>query len=390
MTRRLALLTIGALVTTTSPAQQARTSQLKTVAHNLVTSTMLKEGQTLLISGSVRDVALMEDLAIEAQKTGLQPVLSIWSERLIRRSYDEVPATYDAQERTLGMGMTKLFDGQIAIDFGETEGLLKGVPAERIAARAKANAPVNEAFLKRNTHFVNLGNGLYPTSTLAKRLGIAQTRLAANFWKAVAVPSEQLAAAAERLRSAFAGRKTVRLTHPNGTDLTFEVTDQTPTISAGALTEAQAQQGGAALWTWLPAGEFQIAAVPGSAAGKVVIDKSLWRGQIVSGLTLVFSNGKLTGMTATSGLAALKADYDAGGSGKDLFGLIDIGLNPGITVPLATGAIVWPQAGAVTIAFGNDLVAGGSNNSDFAYAGQLGGASVAIDGKAVLEHGRLK
>src|SRR3989449_4869212 len=106
------------------------------------------------------------------------------------------------------MGMTKLFDGQIAIDFGETEGLLKGVPAERIATRAKANAPVNEAFLKRNTHFVNLGNGLYPTSTLAKRLGIAQTRLAANFWKAVAVPSEQLAAAAERLRSAFAGRKT--------------------------------------------------------------------------------------------------------------------------------------------------------------------------------------
>src|SRR2546427_6691475 len=39
----------------------------------------------------------MEDLAIEAQKLGLQPVLSIWSERLIRRSYDEVPAKYDAR-----------------------------------------------------------------------------------------------------------------------------------------------------------------------------------------------------------------------------------------------------------------------------------------------------
>src|SRR2546427_10953961 len=112
----------------------------------------------------------MEDLAIEAQKLGLQPVLSIWSERLIRRSYDEVPAKYDAQEQTLGMGMAKLFDGQIAIDFGETEGLLKGVPPERIAARSKANAPVFEAFLKRNTHFVNLGNGLYPTRTLAQRL----------------------------------------------------------------------------------------------------------------------------------------------------------------------------------------------------------------------------
>ena len=391
MTQRLALLLLtGAVVATAVPAQQAAKSQLKAVAHNLVTSTGLKEGQTVLISGSVRDAALMEDLAIEAQKLGLQPVLSIWSERLIRRSYDEVPAKYDAQEQTLGMGMAKLFDGQIAIDFGETEGLLKGVPPERIAARSKANAPVFEAFLKRNTHFVNLGNGLYPTRTLAKRLGISQARLAAGFWKAVAVPPEQTAAAGERLRAAFAGGKMVRLTHPNGTSLTFEVTDRTPNISAGALTEQQAQQGGAALLTWLPAGEFQIAAVPGSAEGKVVIDKTLWRGQIVRALALVFSRGKLTSMTAASGLAPLKADYDAGGSGKDLFGLIDIGLNPGINVPLATGAVVWPQAGAVTVVLGNDLFAGGTNNSDFAYAGQLGGASVTVDDKVVVENGRLK
>ncbi|PYO30801.1 MAG: hypothetical protein DMD51_12890 [Gemmatimonadetes bacterium] len=391
MTQRLALLLFtGALVAARGPAQQTTKAPLKAVAHNLVTSTMLKEGQTLLISGSVRDLPLMEDLAVEAQKIGLQPMLSLWSERLIRRSYDEVPAKYDDQQPTVGMGLAKLFDGQIAIDYGETEGLLKGVPPERIAARSKANAPVFDAFLKRNTHFVNLGNGLYPTRTLARRLGISQARLAAGFWKALAVPPEQVAAAAERLRAVFAGGKTVRLTHPNGTSLSFDVTDRTPTISAGALTEKQVEQGGAALLTWLPAGEFQIAAVPGSAEGKVVIDRSLWRGQIVKGLTLVFSQGKLTGMSAASGLALFKADYDAGGSGKDLFGLIDIGLNPGINVPLATGAIVWPQAGAVTVVLGNDLVGGGSNNSDFGYAGQLGGASVTVDDKPVVVNGRLK
>lgn len=66
---------------------------------------MLKEGQTLLISGSVRDVHLMEDLAIEAHKLGVQPLLSIWSERLARRSYDEVPAKYHAQEPRLGLAL---------------------------------------------------------------------------------------------------------------------------------------------------------------------------------------------------------------------------------------------------------------------------------------------
>jgi len=390
ITRSILLLLGGASVATAGPAQQPRKPDLRAIAHQLIASAMLREGQSVLITGSVRDAGLMEDLAIEAQKLGAQPLLAISSERLIRRSYDEVPAKYDGQEPKLELAVAKLFDAQIAIDFGETEGLLAGVPPERIAARAKAGAPVNEVFFKRDVHFVNLGNGLYPTATLGKRLGVTQTRLATVFWKAVAVPPEKIQAAGEQLRAAFASGGTVQLTHPNGTSLTFDVTGRTPTISAGALTLAQAAQGGAALLTWLPAGEFQIAAVPGSAEGKVVIDRSRWRGKEIRALTLAFSRGKLTSMTAASGLGPLKADYDAAGSGKDQFGAIDIGLNPAVDLPLASGAIVWPKAGAVTVIFGNDLIAGGSNNSAFGFAGQLGGASITVGGKPVVEKGRLQ
>ncbi len=387
--RSILLLLGGACVATTGSAQQPRKPDLRAIAHQLIASAMLQEGQSVLIIGSLRDAGLMEDLAIEARKVGAQPLLSTSSERLIRRSYDEVPAKYDSQEPKLDLALAKLFDAQIAIDVGETEGLLAGVPEERIAARAKAGAAVNEAFLRRDVHFVNLGNGLYPTATLAKRLGITQTRLATGFWKAVAVPPERIQAAGERLRKAFVSGS-AQLTHPNGTSLTFDVTGRTPTISTGALTQAQAQQGGAALLTWLPAGEFQVAVVPGSAEGKIVIDKALWRGKEIRGLTLVFSRGKLTSMTADSGLASLKAAYDAGGPGKDRFGGIDIGLNPEVDFPLATGAIVWPQAGAVAVILGNDTFAGGSNNSDFGFAAQLGGASITVGGKPVVETGRLK
>src|SRR2546422_4677455 len=216
MKHKLILLLLGgALVATTSSAQRATKPDLKAVAHNLVESAMLQEGQTLFISGSVRDLQLMEDLAIEAQKLGVQPLLSVSSERLVRRSYDEVSAKYDTQEPTLGLALAKLFDAQVAIDVGETEGLLAGVPSERIAARAKANTPLNEAFLKRNTHFVNLGNGLYPTPTLARRLGVSQARLATGFWKAVAVPPERIGAAGERLRAAL-DRKSTRLNSSHG------------------------------------------------------------------------------------------------------------------------------------------------------------------------------
>ena len=61
----------------------------------------------------------------------------------------------------------------------------------------------------------------------------------------------------------------------------------------------------------------------------------------LEGLTLAFSKGTLTSMTAKSGLEALKAQYDASGPGKDKFSYIDMGLNPDVNLPTNTGRIVW-------------------------------------------------
>jgi len=46
--------------------------------------------------------------------------------------------------------------------------LLFGPSVLRIAARAKAGALVNEVFLKRDVHFVNFGNGLYPSASMPR------------------------------------------------------------------------------------------------------------------------------------------------------------------------------------------------------------------------------
>src|SRR5690242_3520795 len=115
MNRRLILLSLaGVGIATTGAAQRPGKPDVQAIAHQLVASAMLQEGQSVLISGSVRDAALMEDLAIEARKLGAQPLLAISSERLIRRSYDEVPAKYDGQEPKLDLAVAKLFDAQIA------------------------------------------------------------------------------------------------------------------------------------------------------------------------------------------------------------------------------------------------------------------------------------
>lgn len=208
------------LLNTAAPAQSP---DLQAVARNLVQAGMVKTGDKVLITGSVRDEALLENIAIETMKAGGQPLISLTSDKLIRRSYDEVPSSYDALPPTLNLALINTFDVQIALDVGEPSGVLAGVPQSRQAARAKANEPVNEAFYKRNTRFVNLGNGQYPTATLSRTLGVPQTEIASAFWKGASVSPQTLRTSGEAVRAKFAGARQVTLTHPNGTDLTFGV-----------------------------------------------------------------------------------------------------------------------------------------------------------------------
>jgi leucyl aminopeptidase (aminopeptidase T) len=260
----------------------------------------------------------------------------------------------------------------------------------RRTARNKAGEPITNAFFKRNVRSVNLGNGLYPTPTLSRRLGVNQSDLAGAFWRASAVPPASLRTKANSVRQAFANAQVVTLTAPNGTNISFRVDPNRALVSDGALTEERVKQGSAAASTWLPAGEVMIPAANGSANGKVVLDRYLWDGRLIRGLTLVFDKGALTSMTAANDMSGLRAAYDAGGGAKDRFGYIDIGINPETRLPLGSGRIVWTAPGSVVIGFGDNRGFGGTNTSDFGFAAQLTGATLSVDGKPVVASGRLR
>lgn len=366
-------------------AAAAQAPDLQAVARNLVLAAGVKWGDRVMIGGSVRDAALMEDAAIEVMKAGGQPLIALGSEQLARRSYDEVPAAYDTIKHTLDLALINAFDVSIEIDVGETEGLLAGVPMARRVARGKASEPVTAALLKRNLRTVNLGNGVYPTAPLAKRLGIGQADLAAVFWKAAAVPPESLRTRGEALRSAIAAAKLITLTQANGTSLTVGLDADRAILSDGVVRPGKALQA-----TWLPAGELVLPATAGTAEGKVVIDKLLWDGREIPNLTLTYSKGRLVSMTADSGIAGLKEAYDAAGGAKDLFGYVDIGLNPANTLPLGTGRIIWTAPGAVTVGLGENRFYGGTNASDFSLATQLGAVTLKADTTTIIADGVLK
>jgi leucyl aminopeptidase (aminopeptidase T) len=365
-------------------------ADLAAVARTMVRAAMVKEGDKVLINGSVRDNALFEELAVEAMKLGAQPLIAVWSDTLSRRSYDEVPEAFDSRPPALNLAVINVFDVQLSVEASESENVLAGVPAARIATREKAGMAVTAAFLRRGVRAVNLGNGLYPTAAAAARLGRPQAEVAGLFWKAAMVAPETLRAKGEAMRAVLANAKSMSLSSANGTKITFGVDTAKATVSDGAITPEKVTRGGVAVQTWLPAGELLVPVTPGTGEGTIVVDKVLQQGEVIEGLTLTISKGKLVSMTAKRGLDALKAYYDASSGGKDLFSWIDLGLNPDAALPTDTGRIVWMAPGGVTVGIGDNSFWGGTNVSSFTFAGSVPGATLAADGKVMIENGVLK
>lgn len=361
------------------------------VAQKLVSQCAgIHEGDAVLISGGVHDIKLLEDIAVNVRKQGAFPLLTVESDRMALRMMDDVPARLDSQAPTLGLKLAEVIDVSISVESSQTEGLFAHVPADRMAARAKAGKPVGDRMFSRGVRRVNLGNALYPTDALAKRFGITEEQLSSIFWAGVDVDYTKLSATGDAVKAALAAGKEIHLTNPNGTDLKLRVEGRPVFVSDGVISADEAQKGGAATETWLPAGEVFLAPVAGSGDGKVVIDRYNFQGKDVEGLTLVFKAGKITSMTAKSGMEKLKALYDASGPGRDELGVIDFGINRNVTLVAGSRMQAWMPAGMVTVVVGGNEWAGGANTSTFGINGFLPGSTVTLDGKPIVQAGSLK
>lgn len=386
-------LILGAAVVTAvaqSPAKESTAPDFAGLARKVVTqSAGIHEGDIVLISGGVRDVNLLESIAVEVRKVGAFPLVELVSERMSRRFYDEVPEKYDSQALELARKLADVVTATISVDFVENQDFLAGVPPARIAARAKANETLGKLFLDRNIRQVSLGNGLYPTAQTARQFGITREQLSTLFWNGVNVDYGRLHANAEEVKRVLESGKEVHITNPNGTDLKVRIEGRPVSVSDGVIPAEKTRGGGPSNQVWLPAGEVYLAPVPGTAEGKIVADDDFFQGKPVRGMTMTVRGGKVTSMTAKSGLEPVKAFYDASGPGKEDLSNLDFGVNPSVQAPAGGRISTFTPAGMVTVGTGNNVWAGGNNTSSFAWVGYLSNSTVKVDGKLIVENGKL-
>ena len=310
---------------------QAQLEKYEALATKLVNQCAnIQENDNVIITGSVRDAELMSEIRVQIRKVGAFPLIALGNQLATRRTYNVVPEKYDSQKNTFTEKLTNIIDAQISISTTETLDLFKDVPVERMRKRAEANKDNTELIQNRNIRIVSLGNGLYPTEALANQFGITKKELANEFWSGVNTDYNKLKESGELLKAILEGGKKLRITSKMVTDIKMAIKSRPVMVSDGMISDDEAERGFPACYVWLPAGEVYLSPVSGTANGTVVVDNFFYQGEEIKGLVLEFKAGKLTSMSAKSGLKSYKERYDSGDDGKDEFAFIDIGINPDV------------------------------------------------------------
>lgn len=364
---------------------------LEKVANDLVNQCAgISEGDIVMVSGGVKDLELLENIAVNVRKKGAFPMLSINSDRMTRKMFTEVPVKYDSQKPELGMHMVKIFDAQISVSSSETPGLLADIPPERFKTRNEANKPVREYLEKNPIKSVALGNGMYPTQATADEFGLSVDELSELFWSGINVDYDDLAATGKKLSALLEAGKELEITHPNGTNLKVKLANARPFCSDGVIDDEDLKKGMAGYAVYLPAGEVYVAPAKTGANGKLVVENFTWQGKPVDGLVVEFKDGKMTSIDADSDISAIKKYLSVQGKGVDEFSVVDFGINPNVKIPEASKFVSWMPAGMMTVGMGNNMWAGGDNSASGGMTFFVPGCTVKLDGNTIVDKGQLK
>jgi leucyl aminopeptidase (aminopeptidase T) len=181
--------------------------------------------------------------------------------------------------------------------------------------------------------------------------------------------------------------KKVTVSHPNGTELSFRL-GKFPIQLDDALVDAADLKVGNNMAT-IPGGVVGVAIDHTSASGVVVGNHTTYpESGPISEQRWKFEDGHLTEQSYGSGGDPILKDFaKAPRNGRDRLGYISIGLNPELShSPMMEDQ----ELGSLFLSIGGNTFRGGKNASPFGAWIVVKGTDVTIDGKALVEGGRIK
>jgi len=192
--------------------------------------------------------------------------------------------------------------------------------------------------------------------------------------------------AVKKLERPLAGRGSVRITHPNGTDLTLALADRPVQKATGLLPPAR-ERGGFGFMVNVPDGSVYVSVDESTADGTLVANRRTTNsGLLLEGGRFTFRNGRLTNYRFGSGGRDFARTYREATGAKARPSFLEVGLVPGLPgMPF----LEENELGAVTVGVGGNSAFGGKNDSSLFQYLTVAGADLTIRGRSVVKGGRV-
>jgi leucyl aminopeptidase (aminopeptidase T) len=334
----------------------------------------------------------MEAMAIAVQKRGGYPVLLLESPTVTHSYFAEVPERYlgrtpRAWQDFQASGVDVEFQLPVFENFLQT---VSDIPAERqgkvVAAFTAGQTELTARQNRNRTRRLNIASP--PTAADAEQAHIDLPTYSRLYNAGLDANYQRIAENGRRIQTALRGARRVRITSPDGTDLTFAVGDRPVVLDAGMsrpgteglLAERTAQ---------LPGGALRMAPVETSVSGTIHAPNDQCDHPVKNEVIDVHG-GMPVNVRASTDEACVRSAVQRAGR----FGWVEIGLNPAMRVKdpgvNLVGTLLDLGAGSVTVNFGTNQDLGGANKT--ASGGwyiAIPHATVEADGKLVVRDGEL-
>lgn len=351
----------------------------------LVGNLRLKKGNTVLIESWSDSVPYARTFVKEARRLGIRPMVL----------YEDDEAWWDAVE---GRRFTQFADlaSHESAAVANADGYvyfwgpgdrkrLSALP-EKAQERATAWNPgwyklASKSGLRGTRMWLGIA-----TDPTAEMFHVDPAEWRAGLIAAGAVDGPKMWAKGKRVAAAIAKGSTLRLQHPNGTDLTFRLTGAKSRVDAGQVGPEERKRP-FGMMANNPSGQVLVAVDQSHADGTVVANRTIYVApDRFADQRFTFEDGALTDYSVGVGREAFEKGMKMAKPASRVHSYLSIGLNPfGRNVPPAEDT----EEGGMTVGVGNNGFLRGKVGGPYLAPAMVGEGEISIDGRTIAKGGKV-
>ncbi len=360
-------------------------SEYEALAKNVIRRSLhVKPKENVIVECWTHGLPVAAEFVYQLRAAGAHPMLLLEDEETLWRSAATLPRSKLGKVGSHEWKALDEADAYVFVPGPADIAKVREVGWEKWNAATAYNEDWYKRARRNRLRGARIGLG-YVTPQRAASYGFDLDAWRAMVLEASSVDPREIVRAGRRIAAALSKKGRLEISAPNGTRFACDLKGRKAALDDGMVSKEDLDEG--ENMANIPAGEAYVVPDERSAEGTIVFDRPIaMLGRWIRGLSMAFDGGRLAKWSASENEDMVRPDWERAKGDKDRLGYVDIGLNPRARTGFLQDVIV---AGNVYVAVGDNEEAGGRNKTGFFLGASLTGATVRVNGRAVVEGGHL-